>query len=523
MNADIRRLITKFHLLKDKNGLGIHIAGGKGSKKGDIGIFVAGITEGGAAHRDGRLKRGDELLMINGASLIGLTHQEAVNVLRNTSQVVQLVVASKLRKSASIASTASSAMSYTSYDGHDGSTISVAPLPEVVAQTPSGSVMKWDELFEKFNKTGLDTYYSGHTMKFGPPQTIVVNKGARGKGLRFSIVGGKEKNMGIYVRRILPDGLIAEDGRLREGDEILELNREPLKGLSHHDVIAKFRQLGKGPVSITFRCRIFTPSSSSGGKTPTGSPYESPEGSPVSTPRHTPQNSVTDLESLGLSNGQSSPSATPMPAGCRPCYSAVSTTERKHLHPSRGTLLLASSSSSTSSLRGTPIPVIHQQNIEDTSQMDSSVTHYPVSNILEIVLQKPAARSLGFGIARCNGTNCILVNDISKGSPAHIDGRLRKGDILLEINGKSTAGLNLLDVYQLLQMVQSGSVSIVVQRPQTYMAGEYHPTNGPVPMSGSSTMKVSGNKEASQHRQLRQSTSASALQEKTRTKVATFF
>ena len=39
------------HLLKDENGLGIHIAGGRGSKKGDIGIFVAGITEGGAAFR----------------------------------------------------------------------------------------------------------------------------------------------------------------------------------------------------------------------------------------------------------------------------------------------------------------------------------------------------------------------------------------------------------------------------------------------------------------------------------------
>lgn len=46
-----RRLIAKLHLLKDGNGLGIHIAGGKGSKKGDIGIFVAGITESGAAHR----------------------------------------------------------------------------------------------------------------------------------------------------------------------------------------------------------------------------------------------------------------------------------------------------------------------------------------------------------------------------------------------------------------------------------------------------------------------------------------
>lgn len=46
-----KRVVAKMHLLKDENGLGIHIAGGRGSKKGDIGIFVAGITEGGAAFR----------------------------------------------------------------------------------------------------------------------------------------------------------------------------------------------------------------------------------------------------------------------------------------------------------------------------------------------------------------------------------------------------------------------------------------------------------------------------------------
>lgn len=46
-----KRVVTRMHLIKDENGLGIHIAGGKGSKNGDIGIFVAGVSEGGAAHR----------------------------------------------------------------------------------------------------------------------------------------------------------------------------------------------------------------------------------------------------------------------------------------------------------------------------------------------------------------------------------------------------------------------------------------------------------------------------------------
>lgn len=47
--------------------------------------------------RDGRLRVGDELLMVNGKLLVGLTHQEAVATLRSTAGLIQLVVASMVR------------------------------------------------------------------------------------------------------------------------------------------------------------------------------------------------------------------------------------------------------------------------------------------------------------------------------------------------------------------------------------------------------------------------------------------
>ena len=47
-------------------------------------------------NRDGRLQKGDEILMINGHSLIAVIHKEVVDILRNSGSIVQLVIARKV-------------------------------------------------------------------------------------------------------------------------------------------------------------------------------------------------------------------------------------------------------------------------------------------------------------------------------------------------------------------------------------------------------------------------------------------
>ncbi|XP_057176922.1 disks large homolog 2 isoform X27 [Triplophysa rosa] len=86
--------VTEIKLIKGPKGLGFSIAGGVGNQHipGDNSIYVTKIIDGGAAQKDGRLQVGDRLLMVNNYTLEEVTHEEAVVILKNTSDVVYLKV-----------------------------------------------------------------------------------------------------------------------------------------------------------------------------------------------------------------------------------------------------------------------------------------------------------------------------------------------------------------------------------------------------------------------------------------------
>ncbi|KAK9877110.1 hypothetical protein WA026_016855 [Henosepilachna vigintioctopunctata] len=76
-------------LPKTDEGLGFNVMGGKEQNSP---IYISRIIPGGVADRHGGLKRGDQLLSVNGVSVEGENHEKAVELLKQALGSVKLVV-----------------------------------------------------------------------------------------------------------------------------------------------------------------------------------------------------------------------------------------------------------------------------------------------------------------------------------------------------------------------------------------------------------------------------------------------
>ncbi|XP_075775994.1 protein scribble homolog isoform X33 [Pelodiscus sinensis] len=200
-------------ILRQTGGLGISIAGGKGStpyKGDDEGIFISRVSEEGPAARAG-VRVGDKLLEVNGVALHSAEHHVAVDALRGSGSSVSMTV---LRERMVEPENA----------------ITVTPLrPEddYSPREPRGG-LRFPERPE------------------GAPPTerfstcLVRNE----KGLGFSIAGGKGStpykagDMGIFISRIAEGGAAHRDGTLRVGDRVISINGVDMTEARHDQAVA---------------------------------------------------------------------------------------------------------------------------------------------------------------------------------------------------------------------------------------------------------------------------------------------
>ena len=89
-----RNQVKVIELERGAEGLGFSIVGGFGSQHGDLPIYVKTVFNKGAAAKDSRLKRGDQIVMVNNTLLEGVDHDTAVNILKKSKGVISLTVLS---------------------------------------------------------------------------------------------------------------------------------------------------------------------------------------------------------------------------------------------------------------------------------------------------------------------------------------------------------------------------------------------------------------------------------------------
>ncbi|XP_023260642.1 disks large homolog 2 isoform X11 [Seriola lalandi dorsalis] len=228
--------IIEIKLIKGPKGLGFSIAGGVGNQHipGDNSIYVTKIIDGGAAQKDSRLQVGDRLLMVNNYSLEEVSHEEAVAILKNTSDVVYLKVGKPTNVYLSdpygppdITHSFSPAM-----ENHISSPINSGTL-EYKSGLPSISPGSYSP---------LPKHLLGEEDINREPRKVVLHKGSTGLG--FNIVGG-EDGEGIFVSFILAGGPADLSGELRRGDQILSVNGIDLRGATHEQAAAALKGAGQ--------------------------------------------------------------------------------------------------------------------------------------------------------------------------------------------------------------------------------------------------------------------------------------
>lgn len=210
------------------DSLGMTVAGGMSSRGWDLPIYVTNVDPDGVVGREGSIRKGDILLNVNGMDLTGVTRGEAVANLKNTSSPVVLKVLEMRPPEDSLQE---------------------CTLPPCLTPSPTDSTKSplpnddYSPLWVSWLQLPRHLYCC---------KDIVLRRSTSGS-LGFSIVGGQEEvncNQSFFIRSIVEGTPAYNDGRIRCGDILLEVNGKSTWGMTHTALVRLLKEL-RGRITLT--------------------------------------------------------------------------------------------------------------------------------------------------------------------------------------------------------------------------------------------------------------------------------
>ncbi|XP_007500109.1 membrane-associated guanylate kinase, WW and PDZ domain-containing protein 1 isoform X31 [Monodelphis domestica] len=188
---------------------------------------IGRIIEGSPADRCGKLKVGDRILAVNGCAITNKSHSDIVNLIKEAGNTVTLrIIPGDESSNATLLTNAEKIATITTTH---------TPSQQGAQETRNSTKPKQESQFDfkapQAAQQDQDFY------------TVELERGAKGFG--FSLRGGREYNMDLYVLRLAEDGPAERCGKMRIGDEILEINGETTKNMKHSRAIELIKNGGR--------------------------------------------------------------------------------------------------------------------------------------------------------------------------------------------------------------------------------------------------------------------------------------
>ncbi|XP_076180529.1 partitioning defective 3 homolog [Ptiloglossa arizonensis] len=219
--GEIRDIVIK----NEAGPLGLHVVPCYDLLGNDQGLRVEGIEPNGRIARDGQIDLHDKIIKINGHNLLHIPFSKVQEIFRTcmTELCLQISVVKhkKPRKK--------------SLHKNHGNTSGGSEKTET------------DENVKRLQCSNYNLLQTANTRKIGRMIEIELTKGSNGLG--FSVTTRDNPAGGhcpIYIKNILPKGAAVEDGRLRSGDRLLEVNNKEMTGKSQAEVVSLLRSIPPG-------------------------------------------------------------------------------------------------------------------------------------------------------------------------------------------------------------------------------------------------------------------------------------
>ncbi|XP_066898857.1 membrane-associated guanylate kinase, WW and PDZ domain-containing protein 2 isoform X5 [Kogia breviceps] len=231
---------------------------------------IGRIIDGSPADRCAKLKVGDRILAVNGQSIINMPHADIVKLIKDAglSVTLRIIPQEELNSPASAPSSEKhSPLAQPSPATPDSPVAQPAPPQPLQLQGHENSYRSEVKArqdvkpdirqppFTDYRQPPLDyrqppggDYLQAPPLDYRQPQdfdyfTVDMEKGAKGFG--FSIRGGREYKMDLYVLRLAEDGPAIRNGRMRVGDQIIEINGESTRDMTHARAIELIKSGGR--------------------------------------------------------------------------------------------------------------------------------------------------------------------------------------------------------------------------------------------------------------------------------------